>query len=106
MSQEITRALHSISVAKLYLEDFINEYPAYKTRANSWINRLSFVSLDALSILTQESRDIYRQQIVKGDPLLFEHVFQLLAKMTPEQRSLIEKSAEALLKGEIEIIES
>jgi len=105
MSQEITRALHSISVAKLYLEDFINEYPSLTRKANQWINKLSFVSHDCLSVLTQESREIYRQQIEKGDPLLFEHVFQLLAKMTPSQRSLIEKAAEALLKDELEIVE-
>jgi hypothetical protein len=105
-SVSFTRALLSISVAKVYLEDMIVDFPGMKRRIDQWIARLSFVSTDALSCMTDQGREVYRREIQKKDFLLFEHLFQLLAAMTPEQRSLIERAAESLLKGEIEITES
>jgi len=106
MSESLTRAMHSISVAKIYLEDVIRQYPGMERRVNSWIGKLSFVSSDAIATMTPAGREAYRREITnQKDPLLFEHLFRLFCEMTLEQRSLIEKSAEALLKGELEITE-
>lgn len=103
-SISLHRALFSISTAKVYLEDVIVDFPEMKKKVNQWINRLSFVSNDAICSMTPNGREIYRREISQGDPLAFEHMFVLLASMTPAQRSLIEKAAESLLKGECEII--
>ena len=104
-SMEITRALLSINTAKVYLEMVRIEFPGMARRVDGWINKLSFISHDALSCLTPQGREVYRRELVLGDPLQFEHLFILLAEMTPEQRSLMEKAAESLLKGELVITE-
>lgn len=105
-SKSLTLALLNINTAKVYLEDVRVDFPAMARRMDQWINRLSFVVGDALAVMTPSGREVYRREITNGDPLQFEHIFQLLASMSPEQRSLIEKAAEGILKGEIEIIES
>jgi hypothetical protein len=104
-SLSLHRALFSISTAKVYLEDMIVDFPEMKPKINQWINRLSFVSNDAVCSMTPNGREIYRQEITKGDPLQFEHMFQLMAQMDKYQRIMIEKAAEALLKGELIITE-
>lgn len=104
-SISLHRALFSISTAKVYLEDMIVDFPEMNRKINQWINRLSFVSNDAICSMTPNGREIYRKEISQGDPLAFEHMFILFAKMTPEQRSLMEKAAESLLKGELVITE-
>lgn len=104
-SLDLTRALHSISVSKAYLENVRIEFPGMARRVDGWINKLSFISHDALSCLTPQGREVYRRELVMGDPLQFEHLFILLSEMTPEQRSLMEKAAESLLKGELIITE-
>ena len=104
-SRSLTRALYSISVAKMYLEDVIVDFPGMKRRVDQWINRLSFVVNDSFSIMKAESIECFRREIKKGDPAQIEHIFNLLCDMTPAQRSLMEKAAESLLKGECEIID-
>lgn len=104
-SLSLHRALFNISTAKVYLEDMIVDFPGMKVRINQWINRLSYVSNDAVSSMTPHGREIYRQEITNGDPLQFEHIFQIMAQMDKYQRLMIEKAAEALLKGELEIIQ-
>lgn len=102
-SLALHRALFNISTAKLYFEDMIIDFPGMKGRLNQWINRLSFISNDAITTMTPHGREIYRREITNGDPLQFEHLFILLGSMSPEQRGLMEKAAEAMLKGELEI---
>lgn len=104
-SLSLHRALYSLATSKTYLEDVIVEFPGLERRINQWINRISFVQNDALCSMTPKGREIYREQITNGDHMAFEHLFTLFAEMTPEQRNLIERSAEALLKGELQIIE-
>lgn len=105
-SVSLTRALLAIHTSKVYLEDMIVDFPGMKRRIDQWIKRLDFVTVDALSCMTQQGREVFRSEIKKGDPLLFESMFILLAEMSPEQRTLIEKTAEGVLKGQIEITES
>lgn len=104
-SMDLTRCLHGIAVSKMYLENVRIEFPGMARRVDSWINKLTFIQNDAIACLTPSGRETYRREITKGDPLLFENLFILLASMTPEQRSLLEKAAEAMLKGECEIID-
>jgi|ERR1700743_2190855 len=103
MSESLTRSLLAITTAKTYLEDVIREYPAMQRRVNNWINKLSFVSQDALCIMTPAGRETYRRELIKGDHMQFEHIFRLLSEMNPGQRNLIEKASESLLKGELQI---
>ena len=98
-------ALFSIETSKLYLEDMRIDFPGMQRRIDSWIGKLSFVKDDALCCMTPNGREIYRREIKNGDPLAFEHLFRLYAEMSPEQRDLLEKVAETLLKGELQIIE-
>ena len=104
-SVSLTRALMAISTAKTYLEDMKVDFPGLSRRVDSWINKLSFISTDAFSSMTPNGREVYRRLIQKEDPLQFEHLFLTLCEMSPEQRNLLEKAAEALLKGELEIVE-
>lgn len=104
-SRSMTRALYSIYTAKQYLQDIIIDFPYIKRRVNQWINKLDFVLEDSKVILTEESRECFKRELVKGDPIQIENIFNLLCDMTPAQRSLMEKAAESLLKGELIITE-
>lgn len=102
-SVSLTRALVNLNSAKAYLEDMIIDFPWMKTKIKNWINKITFVENDALCSMTPKGREAYRREITFGDPMFYENMFCLLIEMSPEQRNLIEKAAEGLLKGQIEI---
>lgn len=105
-SKSLTLALLNINTAKVYLEDVIRDFPGMKRRIDQWIGKLSFVTHDAISCMTPQGRELFRREIKFGDPQQFDHLFQLMAAMSPDQRNLLERTAEAMLKGEIEIVET
>lgn len=102
MSQSLTKGAYHINIAKQYLEAFSVECrQSAKNMANAWVQKLAWLENDIYRSLTPEGQQLFKEEIKNGDTLFFEGLSENLLRMTPDQRELMERISEALLKGEM-----
>jgi hypothetical protein len=101
MSSPLTKACYHLNIARQYLELFrIECKQGAKNQAGTWVNKAVFLENDIMNALTAKSRDQYRDEIMKGDPLVFDSIFEKLLAMSLEQRETMEYVCSEVLKGE------
>lgn len=57
------------------------------------------------SRVPKEIYDMYKEQVIEADSLQLDNIRQLFIRMLPEQRDMLERAAEGILKGEVEVRE-
>lgn len=96
-----------MKMAQIYLEDFKRDCKhEAKYDAGRWAEMNQRTMNSVYNSLTPESKELYRQEITDGDILFYPEITNKLMQMSPEQRTLIETMADALLKGEEIIVEN
>lgn len=101
-SELITKACYHIAIAKQYLEGFkLETRQQAKYQASLWVRQVEQVEKSIYLSLTPESKILFNKEILEGDLLFLPNMSELILKMNNEQRELIERLAEGILKGEI-----
>jgi len=102
MSSVLTKGIYHLNIALEYFTVFKVECKQEaKYQAGTWIKRIEWLNNDIYSALTPEAKQLFNEEIKKGDLLFHENLSENILRMNPEQRELIEKIAEGILKGEI-----
>lgn len=97
----LTKAMYHMAHAKLYFEAFkIEAEKVGRHNVRNWLNKISFIENDAMSIMSDDSRSYFRQEIMRGDVLFFGEVAEKFIHLTDQQRLLIEDLVNAMIKGE------
>lgn len=105
-NESITAALYHLNLAYEYMGVFkLDCADGAKGRAINWERKLKWVLDDIFASLEPKSRELYRQEILQGDPIFIGAMAQHLLTMTPEQRDQIEKIAEGIAGGKISQLE-
>lgn len=97
----IAKAFYNIHKAKQYIEGVkLSKSIAPHARGflNQLIIRLNWCMNEMNSKLSNESRNIFRQEITNADTLQFDAVFDLMINMTPAQRDAVEDFAKNTAK--------
>jgi hypothetical protein len=98
---DVTIGLIYNAIAKTYFEYSKMELQhEAKDFANRAINRLSINEQEALSLLSDEDREVFKTEIYKTDLLQYSHILMQLLAMGSEQRDLAESMIDAIFKKE------
>lgn len=102
VKQDITIALIYNAIARTHLEyskhELTQDSKQYATRA---INRLSMNEKEALDLMNDEGREVFKSEIYKTDLLQYSHILMQLLGMGIGQRELAEKTIDAIYRGEL-----
>lgn len=97
-------ALHSISSAKVNFECLKMEVKnEFKNTLNGFIQRCDYIINNVVTRLPQESKEEIKKDL--SESIQIDNIKLLLSQMTLEQRDIIEKLCEEVLKGEKIIVE-
>jgi hypothetical protein len=99
MSKSLTAAAYHLKCATDYLLDFKRccESQA-KNRAHQWVNKSEYLVRDIYQSIPEDSRKVFEQELLTGDPLFYGAITETLMRMTPEQREQVEVFANQMLK--------
>ena len=98
-SFHLAKALHFNEVSKQYFELLkIGSQGETKNMFNQCIQRLDWVYHNIYDRLSQNSKDILKQEM--SDSLAMDSIMDGLVLLTPENRSMIENLIASLNKGE------
>jgi hypothetical protein len=105
-TESLTKGIYYLKCCIEYVSDFHRSCKfAAKKDAGDWLTLLNRTLNLIYRSLTEESRERFKQEIAFGDVFYFPEMSQLLLKMTPEQREMMETMAHAMLNGEKIIFE-
>jgi hypothetical protein len=100
-SELITKGSYHISIAKKYLEGFKLECrQSAKYQAGQWVQKLEWLEKEIYSALTPQGKELFKKELLKGDVLFFPAISNNIMQMNDEQRELMERLSESILKGE------
>ena len=101
MSEVLTKGCYHIAIAKQYLEAFEVECrKEAKRQAKLWVGKVDFLLNDVYSRLTPKGRELFKEEILRGDTLFFENISEMILKLNPDQREALEQLLTAMMKGE------
>lgn len=101
MSEALTKGCYHIAIAKQYFEGFRGDCKKEgKRQADLWVNKTDFLLKDVYSRLTPKGRELYEQEILRGDTLFFENISEMILRLNPDQREALEQLLTAMMKGE------
>ncbi len=101
MSEALTKGCYHIAIAKQYLEGFRGDCKQEgKRQADLWVNKADFLLRDVFSRLTPKGRELFEQEILRGDILFFENISEMILRLSPDQREALEELLLAMSKGE------
>lgn len=104
-AKALTRAMYHLKTGKEYLEVFkldCESSPETRHAAHhcrSWVNKLNFIENDAMFLMTEESREHFRQEIKRGDVLFLSSLSEQLLMLDERQRAMVEDLVTAMVKG-------
>lgn len=101
-TESLTKAIYHLELSRQFMEDFKRTCKQEaKAQANTWLNKLSFVKQDVYCSLTEKSRELFQEEINKGDVLFTTAISEKWIRMTQEQRELFELAADGILRNEL-----
>lgn len=97
----LAKGLYHIQIAKDYYEMLrLDARYSAKGFLNNWLNKLSFLTNDVLTRLTNDNAEWFRNEVVKGDNIFFDALSEKLMHLNPQQKEQIELIVNAMVKGE------
>lgn len=102
----LAKALHSIHMAKWYLEDVrIDTHGDVKAIFNNYINKCDFILNNIRDRLKPENKKALQEEM--KDTLMLDSILDKLMYIDTKQREFIEDLLQSMIKGEeINIIKS
>lgn len=73
---------------------------AAKGDAGKWLDKGTWLMKDIYSVMTPESKEIFKREVQKGDIMFHPAISEKLMKMDESQREFVETVCDMLLKGE------
>lgn len=104
MSALLTQGVFYLKCASDLIEGAIDEiHPSKRQRARQWDRKIKWILNDIYDSLTESGKEAFKKEVSSdnADPLLFGNVVQLMLKMSAEERDMLEKVAEGIVKGEL-----
>lgn len=105
MSQinSFTRFMYYLELSRQFLEDYKRTCKLdVKNDVNGWLNKINFVKKDAYSLMNEDCRELYIQELSENaDPLFSANISEMWMKMTEQQRMFFELAGEGILNGDI-----
>jgi len=100
-NESLLKLIYHSAMALQYGEDFARECKmTARHQANNWVSKLKFLQSDIYSALTPASREIFMQEIKKGDILFLGSVAEKWLRLDDSQKDILETMMIAMLKGE------
>lgn len=98
-AKALTKAMYHLRTGKEYLEVFKIDCEKHAVgNCRNWINKLNFIENDVMSLLSEESREHFRQEIKRGDILFHSSISMKWLELTENQRGLMEELVDGMIK--------
>lgn len=103
--KSLTAAVYHLYYANEYLRDFRRDQeaavnPLDKHKANQWVLKGEYLLNNIYDAMTPESKELYKKEILAGDPIFYGDITEKLQRMSPEQRDFIDQLCINVLNGE------
>ena len=103
--KSLTAAVYHLYYANEYLRDFRRDQeaavnPLDKHKANQWVLKGEYLLNNIYDAMTPESKELYKKEILAGDPIFYGDITEKLQRMSPEQRDFIDLVCINVLNGE------
>ncbi len=103
--KSLTAAVYHLYYANEYLRDFRRDQeaavnPLDKHKANQWVLKGEYLLNNIYDAMTPESKELYKKEILAGDPIFYGDITEKLQRMSPEQRDFIDLLCINVLNGE------
>lgn len=103
--KSLTAAVYHLYYANEYLRDFRRDQeaavnPLDKHKANQWVLKGEYLLNNIYDAMTPESKELYKKEILAGDPIFYGDITEKLQRMSPEQRDFIDLICINVLNGE------
>ena len=103
--KSLTAAVYHLYYANEYLRDFRRDQeaavnPLDKHKANQWVLKGEYLLNNIYDAMTPESKELYKKEILAGDPIFYVDITEKLQRMSPEQRDFIDLICINVLNGE------
>ena len=103
--KSLTAAVYHLYYANEYLRDFRRDQeaavnPLDKHKANQWVLKGEYLLNNIYDAMTPESKELYKKEILAGDPIFYGDITEKLQRMSPEQRDCRDLVCINVLNGE------
>lgn len=103
--KSLTAAVYHLYYANEYLRDFRRDQeaavnPLDKHKANQWVLKGEYLLNNIYDAMTPESKELYKKEILAGDPIFYGDITEKLQRMSPEKRDFIDLICINVLNGE------
>ena len=103
--KSLTAAVYHLYYANEYLRDFRRDQeaavnPLDKHKANQWVLKCEYLLNNIYDAMTPESKELYKKEILAGDPIFYGDITEKLQRMSPQQRDFIDLICINVLNGE------
>ena len=99
---ELAKAMHHVSIAQKYFEMIALDYKnGAKALMNQFANRCHLIITNVYDRLGDETRQFYRESLIKGDTVFMDAISDKLLQLSEEQKIAVERFVDGLIKGEV-----
>src|SRR3954465_14549800 len=108
MSKSLTKGMYYLTAAIDFFTVAEKEMPNKNTEytCKHWVKKLKWIQKDVVDNFSKEGKDVFKREIEQNDYLTYINIFEILLRLSPEQRELIERTAIAVENGDaIEYVE-
>ena len=99
---DLAKAMHHVSIGQKYFEMIALGYQnGAKLLMNQLANRCHLIITNVYDRLGDETRQFYRESLIKGDTVFADAISDKLLQLNEEQKVAIEKFVDGLIKGEV-----
>jgi hypothetical protein len=97
----LAKGLYHIRIAKDYYEMLrVESSFAVKQMLSLYINKLQWLIDDIYVRLSEENRQEFKKELIKGDVIFFDAIGEMLIHLSQDKRAMVEDFVKALLNGE------
>lgn len=103
--KSLTAAVYHLYYANEYLRDFRRDQEARgnsldKHKANQWVLKGEYLLNNIYDAMTPESKELYKKEILAGDPIFYGDITEKLQRMSQPERDFIDLICINILNGE------
>lgn len=103
--KSLTSAVYHLYYANEYLRDFRRDQeaavnPLDKHKANQWVLKGEYLLNNIYDAMTPESKELYKKEIIAGDPIFYGDITEKLQRMSQPERDFIDLICINVLNGE------
>ncbi len=103
----LAKGIYSMQKAKEYFQSVKSSHniaPHAKGFLGAMLNKIGWCLTEMKLKLNPAELKVFNAEVITGDSILFDAVFDEMIRMSPEQRDLMEQVAIGIRKGEIQFV--